>query len=111
MPTQVEMRAKLCPFMSSAGVMIKCAGDRCIAFNSHHTYEYLGEDGSLQPFSNKVRYFERDDDSTELETLLAQGWKKTQRAGSPKTSLRREVEAQCWCDAMPANMECLGGGQ
>ena len=112
---QDDMRKLICPIMSTGATdepFVYCQGDQCVAFGSRPTYEYLGMEGEAQPFSNKLKYFDRDDDSTELKSLLAQGWIRSNPSPTvSRSSLRRDAKPDCWCDAMPANMECVGGGQ
>lgn len=108
---EVDMKKKICPIMSPApramvdDMFILCQGSACLAFGSRRTYEYLGKDDKAQLSMGSLQTFNRDDESPELKSLLAQGWERSypQYTGS---SFRREIEPECWCDAMPANFQC-----
>ena len=112
---EADMMKKICPIMSRpkrgnitgnmVGEFVMCQGSACLAFGSRSTYVYLGEDGKVQPHMGKLKKFSRDDDGDEIKSLLANGW----RRGNPAytdTYLHREIEPNCWCDAMAGNAQC-----
>lgn len=105
---QVEMRTKICPFLNGDDAdvpFILCQGDECMAFNSRPTYEYLNKKGEIQAHMGDLQMFDKDDKTPEVMKLLQEGWERTYPQYT-MTSLRRNTEPECWCDAMPANMEC-----
>jgi len=102
---QAEMIKLICPHISQGIEIVLCYGERCAAFNSRPNYEYLNEEGNPQLHMGKLLTVKRDDVSKRLKDLFAQGWERRYPQYTD-SSLQREIEPVCWCDAMPANMEC-----
>ncbi len=90
---QAEMRKKICPIMSRPNI------------EPRPTYEYLTEDSEAQHRHGKLKIFEKGEENEYLKSLLEKGWKIT-FPKSAHSSLQRETEPICRCDAMPGNMEC-----
>ncbi len=116
MPTQVEMKGKICPIMSTPRDLIMCQGDRCNAFGSRETRAYLAKDGSLTTAWGKTKIFSdptlssplgakpTENDSEEIEKLVAEGWEK--QGGGAAVRFTKLGESTCWCDAMAGNAAC-----
>ena len=107
MTMQVEMKGRICPFMSDPRGMVMCQGDKCNAFNSRPTYEYLNKKMEVRPRMGDLRMFDKEDVGQEITDLLQIGWERTYPQYT-STSLRRKIEPECWCDAMPANAPQYG---
>jgi hypothetical protein len=86
MTTQVEMKGRICPIMSSMPVdpfFVHCQGDLCVAFNSRPTYIYLAKDGK----SFTLDFRERKSLTDLSQDSVPESARKGLRVGSAKEGL------------------------